>query len=153
VRRNTEEDFWARVDKSGGPDACWPWLGSFFPGGYGQFRFVGVGLGAHVFAFKSAYGYVPAEGRYVCHSCDFKPCCNPAHLFDWTSSQNVRDMHIKGRARDNRGSTNPCAKLTEGIVVAIRARRGEVQQRLADEFGVTQSIISEVLARKIWRHV
>lgn len=34
---SAEKRFWRKVDKSGGPDACWPWLASTHPGGYGQF--------------------------------------------------------------------------------------------------------------------
>jgi hypothetical protein len=29
--------FWAKVDKSGGDDACWPWMGST-RSGYGKFK-------------------------------------------------------------------------------------------------------------------
>lgn len=41
--RNTKgvplaERFWPKVDKSGGPDACWPWLGGINGDGYGFIR-------------------------------------------------------------------------------------------------------------------
>src|SRR6185312_561373 len=29
--------FWDRVDRSGGPDACWPWTGAINKSGYGSF--------------------------------------------------------------------------------------------------------------------
>lgn len=32
------QDFWAKVDTSGGPDACWLWAGSRNRGGYGVHR-------------------------------------------------------------------------------------------------------------------
>lgn len=25
-RKNTEQDIWGKIDRSAGPDACWPWL-------------------------------------------------------------------------------------------------------------------------------
>lgn len=29
--------FWSKVDKSGGKNACWPWMAGSFPPGYGVF--------------------------------------------------------------------------------------------------------------------
>jgi len=31
--------FWAKVDRSAGPNACWPWLGKKDRDGYGEFEF------------------------------------------------------------------------------------------------------------------
>ena len=55
--------FWAKVDRSGGPDACWPWLGRLY-GGYGSFG----GVGAHRVAYELLRGAIP-EGRHVDHRC------------------------------------------------------------------------------------
>jgi hypothetical protein len=33
----------------------------------------------------------------ACHTCDNPPCCNPAHLFPGTNSDNVQDALSKGR--------------------------------------------------------
>ena len=49
-------------------------------------------------AWVLANGPVP-EGRYICHTCDNPPCCNPAHLFVGTPSENVKDAVAKGRWR------------------------------------------------------
>jgi hypothetical protein len=32
------ERYWSKVDKSGGPDACWPWTAGRSAGGYGILR-------------------------------------------------------------------------------------------------------------------
>jgi transcriptional regulator len=54
-----------------------------------------------------------------------------------------------------RGSHNGNAKLTAEQVIQVRARRaaGESQQRIADDFGVSQANISEICRRKVWAHV
>lgn len=101
----TEDRFWSKVDKSGGPDACWPWMGALhtddFP--YGRFRANtsndsdGRTVYAHRFAVEMTRGAIP-EGMFACHHCDNPPCCNPSHLFIGTPDDNVQDMVRKGRS-------------------------------------------------------
>lgn len=54
-----------------------------------------------------------------------------------------------------RGERNGSAKLTDDAVRQIRARRGlgTAQWRVAQEFGVTQMIVSLIWRDRIWRHV
>jgi hypothetical protein len=56
------------------------------------------------------------------------------------------------QARIKRGSQLPFAKLTEDIVLAIRASSEKIQI-LADRYGVSDTLISYVRHRKIWKHV
>lgn len=58
--------FEARVDKSGGPSACWPWRKP------GRFRPAAL-------AWQAAFGPVP-EGRAVRPCPRRLCCCNAAHL-------------------------------------------------------------------------
>lgn len=98
--------FWAMVDRSGGPDACWPWTGSTFHSGYGQSHRLGEVL-AHRVAWTATNGSIPKEGKNcVCHHCDNKVCCNPAHLFLGSHKDNVADRDAKGRHYAP-GPTNP----------------------------------------------
>jgi hypothetical protein len=73
--------FWAKVDKSSGPDACWPWTASKNAAGYG--RVAGKGYGAITYAHRVAHilaiGPVPA-GYVIDHLCRNPSCVNPAHL-------------------------------------------------------------------------
>jgi hypothetical protein len=57
--------------------------------------------------------------------------------------------------RWRRGENHSLAKLNEEKVrAAFRLRaQGWTQTRIAAEFGVNQTIISDVLLRKIWKHV
>lgn len=102
--------FWAKVDKSGGPDACWIWTASKVPSGYGSFGVNGRLFGAHRIAWVLENGQIPHDGSYhgmcVCHKCDNPACCNPAHLFLGTNMDNARDREKKGRGNQPKGDAN-----------------------------------------------
>lgn len=91
------ERFWAKVDQSGGPDACWPWTASLGTTGYGQVSRRGrMGKKCHRIAWELTNGPIPTGGA-ILHVCDNRPCCNPAHLRLGTIGDNNRDTAAKGR--------------------------------------------------------
>lgn len=98
----TEEDFWTRVDKSRGADACWLWTGCRSSGSrpfenrYGSVVWKDRTRGAHCVAWEIANAR-DVGGLYVLHSCDNPPCCNPAHLSLGTQLQNRREAVARGR--------------------------------------------------------
>ena len=127
-----EERLWRRVDKSGGPNACWPWTGGKNSAGYGL-----IGNGGHEgknrmvlchhVAWESKHGPLP-KGKIVRHyKCDNPPCCNPAHLRKGTYRDNSRDMMRKDRhARAGGGplgSLNGQSKLNALKVWRLRLTR------------------------------
>lgn len=93
------EHFWSKVDRSGGPEACWLWQGKPKDTGYGQIRLGNRTLSAHRTAYELTHGPIPA-GLFVCHNCpggDNPLCCNPAHHFLGTVLDNARDGVKKGQ--------------------------------------------------------
>jgi hypothetical protein len=91
--------FWLKVDRSGGPQACWPWTAKTMNLGYGVI-WKGGKRGHTVYAHRVSCAI--ANGREpgnmaVCHRCDNPPCVNPNHLFLDTIKGNVADMTAKGR--------------------------------------------------------
>lgn len=152
TRPTDEERFWPKVDRSGGPDACWPWNGYRIESGYGKCYWRGrMVMATH--ASLAMDGRAVPKGRYACHTCDNPPCVNPAHLFVGTPTDNMRDASRKGRTC--LGERNAMAKVSAEQVVEIRARRaaGERLRVLADEFGVAESAICNIARGNTWDRI
>ena len=146
--------YWKYVDKRG-PDECWPWVGGCFDGRYGAFAIDSTHtIGAHLFAYMLGYDLsaIP-RGQYVCHTCDWGICQNPAHLFLGSTQENSWDRHAK--ERDARGEGHGMAKLTATSVIEMRVARtnGATLIELAEQYGVTKTTVSQIVNRKTWRHV
>ncbi len=149
--------FWAKVNKNGpevsGLGVCWVWTASKLAKGYGQFGLTrSISELAHRVAFVIEHGRGPIGG-VVRHGCDNPSCVRPEHLEEGTLLDNNRDAAHRGRTA--RGEKNGAAKLNEARVKEIRQRfvGGESQGKLAREFGVTQPLVSDIVNRKMWKHV
>jgi hypothetical protein len=96
---NTAEAFWSRVDRSGGPEACWRWLGCRDANGYGWLRWQGKRERAHRVALALDGRPVPPGqcGRHLCIY-GLRDCCNPAHLAPGTHRENAEDRRRMGRS-------------------------------------------------------
>ncbi len=144
-KRSLEERFWCYVDVHGS-DECWPWLASKCTEGYGKLQVDNKTRKATHVLFYLRQGYWPPKGRFMCHKCDNRICCNPRHLYLGTRKSNVRDMVQRGR----------CAtKLTPEDVCSIRAflRSGKSLVSLARRFGVHQTTIGRIGHRELWVHL
>lgn len=146
--------FWSKVDKSGGPDACWPWTASCRGNGYGRFKIeprVSVATNRLAWALHNQKDPGP---MLVCHSCDNPPCCNPGHLWLGTVRDNNADKIEKGRGRTGPqdGEQNGAAKLSALQVETIKAmiRAGKNNKEIAKPFGVTHQLISRIRRGKAW---
>lgn len=144
--------FWDKVDTSGGPDACWPWQGSCFWNGYGQVAHRGKNLKAHRVALALYEGRSPlrAGGLHVCHTCDNRRCCNPAHLFRGTAAVNMADKVAKGRQA--RGTSNGRSKATPEIVIQIRQllAEGVSGAEVAVRVGMSPAGVSHIRSGRCW---
>lgn len=133
----------ARVDRSGGPDACQPWTG----GKCGSLGYGGLGrreehLLAHRVEWERHHGPL-GEGEQVLHTCDNPPCCNIRHLFKGTQGDNQADMRAKGRHWKG--------DLTPDQVRYIRRCYRTKERTLASigrEFGRTTTLIWQVATGK-----
>lgn len=150
--RHADRMFWPKVDRSGGPDACWPYHRTD-PRGYGRFLKAGPYAFAHRTAWLLTKGEISGELE-ICHTCDNRACCNPSHMYLGTHDQNMADQ--KARGRTTAGERNYWAKLTVVQVRAIRERfggtRGEITQ-LAREYGVEETTMRQVVRGLTWKSV
>lgn len=146
--------FWSKVDRSAGPDACWPWMANCNEKGYGTFVLADKSVKAHRVAFVIANGPVLGNLR-VCHSCDVPGCCNPAHLWAGTQLDNIADRVAKGRSVTPTREQLHTNKLTESQVIEILnlRRLGRRNHELARDYGVHCSTISDIVNRRTWRHL
>lgn len=135
--------FWLRVEHR--PGECWLWTGSRYRNGYGNVHFDGKNIGAHRLAWKLANGEIPA-GAMVLHTCDEKLCCNPDHLYLGDHAANMRDM-VERRRAVGRPRALTVAQAEE---IRRRVAAGEVQARLAREYGVSTSVVWIVVNRPFY---
>jgi hypothetical protein len=106
----------------------------------------GTSKGAHVVAWFLEYGWWP---RAILHRCDNRKCVTVAHMTEGTKGDNNRDTAAKRRYHYAEAHHN--GKLTDMQVTDIRDRRaaGEKGSALASEFGVSQSLISQIVLSKV----
>ena len=132
--------FWSLVDQ-GKEEECWLWRGCRDRDGYGIFHWHGRRIGSHALAVSFTTGESREGGLDTLHSCDNPPCCNPSHLRFGSRQENVDDMVARSRA------AKPNLRLSDQQVREIRERRksGARQKDLADQYGVTDGWISEIV--------
>lgn len=125
--------------------------------GYGHIRYQGRIVRANRLAYVLSHGLTLADirGVVIRHTCDNPACINPDHLERGTHTDNMRDMHARGRNRQPKGEANAKAKLTADQVREIRAHvaAGNDCGYIADVFGVDRSVVCRIVNRKIWSHV
>lgn len=135
--------FWAKVNRT---ETCWIWTACKSLTGYGQIgreksrdRFA-----AHRVSWVIENGPI-ADGLLVLHRCDNPSCVRPSHLFLGTDADNVNDMIEKGR--EAKGFSFPQTKLSNDQILYIRRAYsyGITQVELAQEFGVCQPHISDIV--------
>lgn len=149
--------FWSKVDEAP-VDMCWEWIAAIGKTStYPRFKLNNYLTTAHRAAWILSYGAIPS-GLVVRHKCDNPRCCNPQHLELGTHADNVRDMITRGRRKVSsaKGTRNSKAKLNDDLVREIRSiyTSGNASTiKLARNYGVSQSLISQIVLHRIWKHV
>lgn len=158
--------FWQRVDRSGGPHACWPWIPLWGKKteGYGSFYVNGVSVRATHVALTLEGRPEPSDPELRgLHTCHYPPCTNPLHLYWGTQKENMRDMLEAGRGNKAYGERFSKSKLRAEEVYDIRRLYDETKRmergRRSARIGIAKRFdisIDNVLAigrRKTWKHL
>jgi hypothetical protein len=131
-------------------NGCWVWKGNKLKG-YGRVCWEGTMQSVHRFYWLLSGRTIP-EGLHILHghNCS-KACFNPDHLKPGTQTENMADKVRDGTWQG--GEKHSRAKLTETQVLAIRASENKFHRELAVEYGVTKTTITNIINRKIWKHL
>ena len=137
------------------PDGCWLWTGSrtgsWKGGSHGQFAlWHGENIYAHRLSYLLFNGPIP-NGGVVRHTCDVGYCVRPSHLLAGTQLDNMRDAVERGRLPKFRKHR----KISPSQVIDIRRLklRGVPQSVLAQQFGVSEACISNIVNLKTRRYL
>lgn len=153
--------FWAKVDRSAGPEACWIWLGlrhsitgrGLFSGPRPHYKLVQ----AHRYAYLLEVGPIPA-GKFILHNCDNGGggCVNPKHLYVGTQTDNMRDRKERSGPYVNGRGTGYRSKITARQVLEIRRLvnvEGLSRAEVGRQFGISRWQASTIASGKAWRKV
>ena len=128
---------------------AWNWQGAINKKtGYGSIWIRGGGHLAHRFAWLAFKGDIP-ERINVCHKYEDlgRHNVNPDHLFLGTQRENLQDAARKGRTLS--GDRNHQAYITNEQASNIYKAVG-TYEAIADEFGVSISIVSDIKRGHTW---
>lgn len=136
---------------------CWPWQKGYAGNGYPKIgirvnkKLCTMAVPRIVYELWNARPLLP--GYDACHHCDFRPCCNPLHLFSGTNGHNNRDAMRKGR--NIKGEQVYGAKLEADTVLLIRrlAAQDMSGAQISRELGYPRGIVYRVLRRETWKHI
>ena len=132
---------------------CWLWTDHDNGNGYGQIQINHSMCVAHRLSWTLHYGPIP-KGLKVLHRCDTPSCVNPSHLFLGTQQDNMLDGVRKKRVKPPalKGERHGQSKLLDSQISTIR-KDGRTQSKIAADYGISQTLISQIKLRKIWRHI
>lgn len=131
MRILTEYDiahFWSKVDVRT-PMECWPWRAAVDSNGYGNHKIAGKQIRASRASWMIANPEIALQpDDFVCHTCDYRRCVNPNHLFIGSAADNTADMVQKGRLRGV-AETSEIARANQAKGAETKRRR-TVEEKL-----------------------
>lgn len=126
IEAHAQRYFWPRVSSKWWVSDCSFWEGSRDRDGYGNVVFQNRVVKAHRYAFMLHFGRLVTPGLEIGHTCDNPPCVRIDHLREWTSGDNQRDKHQKGRAVIAVGERAGGARISNERVGELRAMAAEL---------------------------
>lgn len=156
----TRARFWSKVNRSGGPDACWLWTACLNTSGYGRFSLNGRPTGAHRVSWLIEHGHLSVvtsvtDPVCVLHRCDVPACVNPRHLFLGTQHDNCVDREKKGRGGQPKGTRNGRSTYTPELVMQMRRdyANGMSFRQIAKRYGLGHAGVKSAIWGRTWGHI
>lgn len=110
----------------------------------------------HVVHRLVAKAFIPnPEGKPQINHLDANRLNNRADNLEWcTHGENMHHAFVLGN-KDQKGSKNNGAKITEGVVLAIRQKvaEGKLQKDIAAEYGLSKANVCLIVNRQTWKHI
>jgi len=123
--------------------ACIEWPFGKSTNGYGWVWFDNQMHRVHRLAYQIYHGH-GLEAPMVLHHCDNKLCFNPAHLYNGTHADNMRDREKRGQYTTRKQCNSKGQRLIVGekLSCAIRmANTGMSHLKIADAIGVSECTV------------
>lgn len=142
------------VDKT---EDCWLWKGGKDEKGYGKISMTSLNkksISAHRMSYILFKGPID-EGMLVCHQCDVPSCVKPAHLWLGTHNENMIDMVEKDRQASKLKALDvyKIRELNDLYECSERKLKEYSTSKLAEKYNIDDSTISNIIARRIWKHI
>jgi hypothetical protein len=108
------------------------------------------GVRRHVIVCEAFHGERPSKDHVVRHKNGNPGDDRPENLEWGTQADNMMDMVLHGNSTF--GAKNPMAKVSPEKVMEIRNRwaSGESPTRLAEEFGISQPGVQDIVRGRTW---
>lgn len=133
---------------------CLEWRGQHDKDGYGRIKYMKKDIRIHRFILEMKSGNLLDTNILTRHTCNNPPCCNPDHLLEGTSQDNVNDRVNSGRSNCSKGETQWRSKLKNEQVIEIYKLKGTCPSRiLGEKFGVSRTCILKIQNGINWRHL
>ena len=125
---------------------CIEWAGTRNNAGYGMLYLNGRDHLAHRVAY--VLNNNAAIGQVIMHSCDNPVCVNPAHLSAGSHSDNMQDMHSKGRANTVNSGKHLKDRANHPRNRAVDTPKGRFASAAlaADAYGVSARYVQRMAA-------
>ena len=154
LSREAQRKFMDQIEGTD-PEKCWKWTGSFMRGDYPLFYGDGKQEPALRILYKIYYKKKLTKHWVIQHTCKNRWCMNPNHIYADRRDEAAKEIQ-RERRRFTRGERHPQAQLTEDDVRRIRhevLENGVQQKKMAEEYQVTKTHISNIVRGKAWAHV
>lgn len=138
---NRVELFWTEVDRSGGPDACWPWLGSV--NGHGDGIRMIHGRRDYVYRWAWRFTHNQEPPPRLSRKCPTISCCNPAHWVE--GSKTLSSWFSVNRRTNGRGPRGPKLLPEDAQQIRAGAAKGQQLSWLAKKYGVSYEAVRRIV--------